>query len=78
MTIESLINLNILISGNAVSVVLNLGGGRNGHLTLTMTDKEYTTQMGYLFVPPHNPGEYPPIMGTVQEQALGTERFRQN
>ena len=34
--------------------------------------------MGYAFVPPHNPGDYPPTMGNSQEQALGTEHFQQN
>ena len=35
-------------------------------------------QTVYTFVPPHNPGYYPPIMGTAQEQALGKKRFQQN
>ena len=35
-------------------------------------------QTGFAFVLPHNPGEYPQIMGSSQEQALGTEKFRQN
>ena len=33
--------------------------------------------MGYAFVPPHNPGNYPPKMGTAREQALRTKRFQQ-
>ena len=56
----------------------NLGGVRHGHLTLTTIAKEYTSHMGYEFVPPQNPDDFPPIMGTTQEQALGTEKFRQN
>ena len=35
-------------------------------------------QTGYAFVPPQNLGKYPPTMGTTQEQALRTKRFRQN
>ena len=31
---------------------------------------------GYKFVPPNNPGDYPPKMGTAQEQPLRTKRFR--
>ena len=34
--------------------------------------------MGYTFVPPHNTSDYPPMMGTAQEQALGTKQFQQN
>ena len=55
LTSESLIDLHVLISGNATFVASNLGGGQNGNLALTMTAKEYTEQMGYSFVPPHNP-----------------------
>ena len=35
-------------------------------------------QTDYAFVPPQNPGYYPPTMGTAQEQALGTKSFLQN
>ena len=28
-------------------------------------------------MPPQNPGDYPPTMGTSQDQALGNENFRQ-
>ena len=35
-------------------------------------------QTGFAFVPPHNPGDYLQIMGSAQEQALGTEKFQQN
>ena len=67
-----------MISGNAASVASNLGGGRHGHLTLTMTSKDYMEQTGFAFVPPHNPGNYPQIIWSAQEQALGTEKYRQN
>ena len=33
----------------------NLGGGQHGHLSLTMTTEDYLTQLGHVFVPPHNP-----------------------
>ena len=42
-----------------------------------MTAEEYKAQTGFAFVTPHNPGDYPQIMGSAQEQALGTEKFRQ-
>ena len=29
-----------------------------------------------MFVPPHNPGNYPPMTGSTQEKALGTKRSR--
>ena len=76
--IEGLIDLHLLISGNAASVDLNIGGGQYGHLALTMTAEEYRAQTGFAFVPPHNPCNYPQRMGNTQEQALGTEKFRQN
>ena len=40
-TREAMVYLHLLVSGNAASVVSNLGGGRHVHLTLTMTSKEY-------------------------------------
>ena len=43
-----------------------------------MTGEEYTEQTGYAFVPPKNLDNYPPRTGTTEEQALGTEKFRQN
>ena len=73
---ESLINQ--LIGVNSASVALNLRGGRHGHLILTMAAEDYMEQTGYAFVPPQNPGNYLPTMGTAQDQAFGTERFRKN
>ena len=35
-------------------------------------------QTGFAFVLLHNSGDYPQIMGSAQEQALGTENFQQN
>ena len=35
-------------------------------------------QIGFAFVPPHNPGKYPKSMRSAQEQALRTENFLQN
>ena len=40
-TREGMINIYRLISGNAASVALNLGGGGHGHIALTMTAEEY-------------------------------------
>ena len=75
---EGPIDIHRLISGNAASVATNLGGGRNGHLTLTMRAGYYMEQTGFAFVPPHNPCDYPQRMRSAQEQALGTEIFRSN
>ena len=61
-----------------MSVALNLEGGQHGNLALTMTAEEYMAQTGFSVVHPHNLGKYPQIMGKAQEQALGTEKFRQN
>ena len=77
-TREGLSNLHRLVSVNMASVVLNLGGGRHRHLALTMTRTEYTSQMGFDFVPQNNPGDYIPTMGTAQEQALVYDNLRQN
>ena len=70
-----LIEIHQFISGNAASVASNLGGGRHGHLALTMTAKYYRAQSGFAFVLPHNPGNYPYTMGNAQEQALRNEKF---
>ena len=58
---EGLIDLNILISGNVVSVASKLRGGQHGHLALNMTAEEYRAQTGFAFLPPHNrqPGQLP-------------------
>ena len=74
-TREGLIYLHQLVGGNAVFVALSLGEGRNVHLALIMTDEEYRSQTGFAFLPTHNPGDYPKIMGDAQDQALGTEKF---
>ena len=55
-----------------------IGGGRHKQLALTMTSDEYAAHMGFAFVPSHNSGNYPPTIGNAQEQAPGTEKFRQN
>ena len=57
-------------------MVSNLKGGRHGHLALFMTAEDYMEQTGFAFLPPHNPVDYPRVMGSAQEQALGTENFR--
>ena len=77
-TREGLIDIHQLIGGNMASVALNLGGGQHRHLALSMTSEEYMEQTGFAFVLTHNPGDYPQSMGSAQEQALGTEKFRQN
>ena len=77
-TREGLVEVHQLVSRNMVYVLSNLGGGRHGHLTLTMTSKDYTAKTGFVFVPPHNPGNYPPTLGNTQDQSYGTEKFRQN
>ena len=46
--------------------------------SLIMTDEKNMEHTWYAFAPPHNPGYYPPTMRSTQEQALETERFRQN
>ena len=74
-TREGLIEIHRLVSGDVASVLSNLGGIRHGHLALTIMSKEYAAQTVFLFVPFHNPGNYPPTMGNAQEQALVTEKF---
>ena len=59
-------------------VASNLGGRRHRHLMLTMTSTEYMSHTGFLFVPPHNPDDYPTTIGTAQQQVLVTEKFQQN
>ena len=76
--IEALIELHRLISVNVASVASDIRGGRNRHITLTKTVDYYMAQTGYTFVPPRNPGNFPPMMGTYQEKALRNERFQKN
>ena len=35
-------------------------------------------QRGHAFIPLHKPSNYPLMMGTAQEQAIGAKRFRKN
>ena len=77
-TREGLIDLYRLFSGNAAYVASNLRGVQHGELVLTMTAEEYRAQTEFAFVMLYNPCDYPQRMGNAQEQALGTEKFRQN
>ena len=43
-----------------------------------MTIEDYEAQTGFVFLPPQNPGDYPPTLGSAQYQALRTKYFRQN
>ena len=52
-----------------------MGGG---NLAMIMTAEEDMEHTGFTFVPPHNLCNYPQSMGSTQEQAFGTEKFRQN
>ena len=67
---ESLIKIHQLVSGNTTFVALNLGGVRHVHLALTMNAEDYMAHTGHVFVTPHSPRNYPPTMGTAQEQAI--------
>ena len=60
------------------SVTSKIGGDRHKHLEPTMAVEDYMLQTGYTLVTPKNPGDPPPTLKTTQEQALGTERLRQN
>ena len=75
---EGLIDIHQLIISNAVLVTSNLGGGWHGHLELTMRAKDYMEHRGFAFLLPHNPGNIPQSIGSVQEQVLGTEKFQKN
>ena len=77
-TREDLIKIHRIIIANAASVMYNLGRGIHGHLVLMMAIEDYIYHTGHVFVPPPNPGDYPPMMGTAQEQALRTKKFQKN
>ena len=77
-TRDDLIKIHLLISVNSTSVAPNIGGCQHSHLSLTITVEDYLDQMWHSFIPPHNPKNYPPMMEITQEQALGTETFREN
>ena len=65
-TREVLVDLHQLINGNEASVALNLVGDRHRNLAVKMRANDYRAQTGSVFVPPHNPGEYPQSMGSAQ------------
>ena len=65
-----LIKIHQTISLNAASFKDNLIRGCHRHLALTMDAEDYLEQTGHMFAPPYNPGDYPPTMGTEQEQTL--------
>ena len=78
LTWEGLIKLHQLVRGDAVSMSLKLGGGRHGHLTVTMKSEEYMAHTGFAFVMSYNLGNYPTTNGNGIEQALRTDEFQQN
>ena len=62
---EDLINLSQLLGSNTASVASNPGGNCFGRLTLKMALDNYLAHMAHAFVPPHNPGDYPPTLSTA-------------
>ena len=48
-TIEYLIDIHRLISGNAAYVASNLVGGQHFHLALKMTTEDHLAYMGHMF-----------------------------
>ena len=66
-TRKGLIDLHRFISGNAASLVSNLGGVRIRYIALMMTADDYRAHTGFVFVPPYKPGNYPQSMGNAQE-----------
>ena len=75
---EGIIELHQFISGNVASMSSNLGGVQHSHLALAMTSESYAAQMVSASVPSHNSGDYLLTMGNTQDQALETEKFKQN
>ena len=71
-TREALIEIHIIIRLNAASVASNLDGGLHGHLPLTLAAYDYLEQTGHEFTLAHNPGNYPPTLGIVQDHMIGT------
>jgi hypothetical protein len=51
-----------LLNANAMSVSSDEGGGRHGHLGITMTNVEYYFIATDVFLPPQNPGPTATIM----------------
>ena len=71
-TREYLINIDRIISGNDASVASNIGGVQHSHILLIRNVEYYLAQTFHTSIPPHNPGNYPSMIRTDQEEALGT------
>jgi hypothetical protein len=65
---ETIAALNLQVSANAASVQSNLGDGRLGHLTITISPAVYNTHSNTLFVVPVNPGTTPVISANANAQ----------
>ena len=76
-TRELLINLHHILKSNTASVASNFDRGSHVHPPLTMVADNYLAHMRHKLVPPFNPDNYPPNLGTLREQVLGMERFCQ-
>ena len=77
---EQLVHLHRQLCKNASKISSNAGGGRYGHLALTLTAGEYAARTGHAFLAPTNPGAFPPhpALGATAEQiALQLRRFKQ-
>jgi hypothetical protein len=61
-TFEKLKVIRRLLNTNAMSVASYEGGGRNGHLGIIMTNKEYFAIAADVFPIPDNPGASPEVV----------------
>ena len=55
-TYENISVTNIMLNANAASIHSNLGDGKQGHLSLTISASQYAKVSTVTFVPPTNPG----------------------
>ena len=77
-TYESIQTLQTEINANACSVRLNLGGGMNGHLGLTIPDTEYTKQTGHSFIRPSYQCIVPTFPKGATTTVLQSHQIRNN
>jgi hypothetical protein len=70
-TYESITDITRLRNANAASVQTDLGGGKHGHLSLTVSTAVFAMLSATPFVIPKNPGPTPSIpAGETNAQAI--------
>ena len=68
-TYEHISFTNIMLNTNAASIHTNLGDGKQGYLSLTISASQYAKVLSVTFVPPTNPG----VTAVISDNATATQ-----